>query len=70
MNFEYVRVSTTEQSADRQLEGISLDKIFTDKISGSTKHRPELTALIAQARDGDTIHVHSIDRIARNLQHL
>ena len=70
MDFGYTRVSTADQSTDRQLDSVKLDKTFTDKVSGSIKERPELTKLIAQVRTGDVIHVHSIDRIARNLQHL
>ena len=65
----YLRVSTVDQNTDRQLTdtGISFDKSFTDKCScGSTK-RPALMELKEYVRDGDTIHVHSIDRLARNL---
>lgn len=70
MDFGYKRVSTTEQSTARQLVGVKLDKVFEDKISGSVKSRPQLDALLDQIRSGDTIHVHSVDRIARSLQHL
>ena len=66
----YIRVSSFEQNTDRQLEGIKLDKCFIDKISGKDLNRPQLEALLGYVRDGDTIIVHSIDRLARNLDHL
>lgn len=66
----YVRVSTFDQNADRQLEGQSLDRIFTDKASGKDVNRPQLDAMLTFARDGDTILVHSMDRLARNLDDL
>ena len=65
----YLRVSTTEQNTDRQLNdtGISFDKTFIDKCSGGSTKRPALNELKDYVREGDTIHVHSIDRLARNL---
>lgn len=66
----YKRVSTLEQDTDRQLDGMELHKIYTDKISGTIKDRPQLAACIDYAREGDTIYIHSIDRLARNLMHL
>lgn len=66
----YVRVSTLDQNVDRQLEGVDLDRSFTDRVSGKDTNRPELTALIAFVRDGDTVVVHSMDRLARNLDDL
>jgi DNA invertase Pin-like site-specific DNA recombinase len=66
----YIRVSTFEQNTDRQLEGIKLDKIFTDKVSGKSADRPELAELLKYIRDGDTLVVHSLDRLARNLDDL
>lgn len=66
----YVRVSTTTQNTDRQLDGLELDRVFTDKVSGKSADRPQLTALLAHLRSGDTLHVHSIDRLARNLADL
>lgn len=72
MDFYYKRVSTTAQNTDRQFDGIEIpaDCLFEDKISGSKKSRPALDQLIKQIRPGDVIHVWSIDRAARNLQHL
>jgi len=66
----YVRVSTLDQNVDRQLEGVDLDRSFTDRVSGKDTNRPELTALIAFVREGDTVVVHSMDRLARNLDDL
>src|SRR3546814_3737654 len=66
----YVRVSTFDQNVDRQLDGQSLDRIFTDKASGKDINRPELDAMLAFAREGDTVVVHSMDRLARNLEDL
>lgn len=66
----YIRVSTTDQNTARQLEGHSLDRVFEDKASAKDTQRPQLTACLAYLREGDTLHVHSIDRLARNLQDL
>ncbi|MDC4016397.1 recombinase family protein, partial [Acinetobacter baumannii] len=38
----YIRVSSTEQNTERQLDGISLDKTFTEKASGGSRERPQL----------------------------
>lgn len=66
----YVRVSTLDQNEKRQLEGQVLDRVFTDKASSRGTSRPELTELLRFARDGDTVVVHSMDRLARNLDDL
>ena len=66
----YIRVSSYEQNQERQLEGIKIDKCFTDKASGKDIHRPKLYAMLNYAREGDTIVVHSMDRLARNLDDL
>lgn len=63
----YIRVSSVDQNTDRQLEGVTLDKTFEDKVSGSTIKRPGLQACLDYLREGDVLHVHSIDRLARNL---
>ena len=61
----YVRVSTLEQNTERQLEGIEGAKTFTEKASGKDTKRPQLEALMGFVRDGDTVVVHSMDRLAR-----
>ena len=66
----YVRVSSFDQNPERQLENISVNKVFTDKASGKDTKRPELEALLAFAREGDIVVVHSMDRLARNLDDL
>jgi DNA invertase Pin-like site-specific DNA recombinase len=63
----YVRVSSVEQSTARQLEGVQLDRLFEDKASGKDRDRPQLSALLQFVRDGDTVLVHSMDRLSRNL---
>lgn len=66
----YVRVSSALQNTDRQLDGLELDRVFTDKLSGKDTNRPALQELIKYARTGDTVHVHSLDRLGRNLDDL
>lgn len=63
----YKRVSTLEQSTERQLLNQQLDIIFEDKVSGKDRNRPQLDALIKHVRRGDTVVCHSMDRMARNL---
>ncbi len=66
----YIRVSSFEQNPERQLEQVPVDRVFTDKASGKDVQRPQLDQLIAFVRDGDTVVVHSMDRLARNLDDL
>jgi DNA invertase Pin-like site-specific DNA recombinase len=66
----YVRVSSLDQNPDRQLEHMEVDRVFTDKASGKDTQRPQLQALLAYAREGDTMVVHSMDRLARNVDDL
>ncbi len=66
----YIRVSTVDQSTARQLADYSLDKTFTDKASAKTVERPQLKACLDYIREGDVLHVHSIDRLARDLRDL
>lgn len=66
----YIRVSTLDQNPDRQLEGVQLSKVFIDKASGKDTQRPQLEALLSYVREGDTLVVHSMDRLARNLDDL
>lgn len=67
MRIGYVRVSTVEQNTDRQLVGVDMEKTFTDKASGRDAKRPQLELLLDFIREGDTLVVHSMDRLARNL---
>ena len=69
----YIRVSTVDQNLARQKEemkSVDIDKVFQEKASAKDIHRPELQNCIKYVREGDTLHVHSIDRIARNLRDL
>lgn len=66
----YIRASTLDQNTGRQLDGIQLDRLFTDRLSGKDLHRPQLEEMIGFVRDGDTVLVHSMDRLARNLDDL
>lgn len=67
MKIGYVRVSSVGQKVDRQLDGIELEKIYTDHVSAATTKRPGLKDCLDFVREGDELHVHSIDRLARNL---
>lgn len=64
----YIRVSTVDQNSDRQLDGVQLDRVFTDQASGKDTNRPQLQEAIKYARDGDSLVVHSMDRLARNVE--
>ena len=66
----YIRVSSIDQNTIRQLDGVSLEKTFTEKMSGKDTQRPILQECLAYVRNGDTLHVHSIDRLARNAKDL
>ena len=66
----YIRVSSIDQNTIRQLDGLSLDKTFVEKLSGKDIQRPVLQECLAYIRDGDNLHVHSIDRLARNAKDL
>lgn len=69
MRVGYVRVSTADQSTDRQqLDGC--EKVFVEKASGGTADRPVLKQMMDFVREGDTVEVWSIDRLARNLADL
>ena len=66
----YIRVSTFDQNPDRQLDSIQVSKTFIDKASGKDVKRPQFEALMSFVRSGDTVVVHSMDRLARNLDDL
>ena len=66
----YIRVSSVDQNPERQLEGIKLDKKFIDHASGRDVNRPALAELMDYVREDDVIIVHSMDRLARNLDDL
>lgn len=66
----YVRVSSFDQNRERQLDNVKVDKLFTESASGKNTQRPQLDALLSFVREGDTVVVHSMDRLARNLDDL
>lgn len=64
----YIRVSTLDQNTARQLDEVpGLARVFTDKASGKDTARPGLAAMLAHVREGDTVTVHSLDRLGRNM---
>jgi DNA invertase Pin-like site-specific DNA recombinase len=69
-NIGYIRVSSLDQKFERQLEGMNFDHMFTDKASGKDTQREQLDAMIKFSQKGDAIYVHSMDRLARNLDDL
>jgi DNA invertase Pin-like site-specific DNA recombinase len=72
-NVGYLRVSSVDQRLDRQedgLKGADLNEVFTDSCSGGSRDRPGLNACMKHLRSGDTLHVYSIDRLARDMQDL
>ena len=74
-NIGYIRVSTKEQNTGRQHEdfnarGIVLDKVFEEKVSGKNTDRPQLQAMLAYLREGDTLYVESFSRLARSTRDL
>lgn len=73
MNIAYVRVSTAEQNEERQVEALKkhdIEKWFTEKVSGKNMDRPELKKMLDFAREGDTIYIHDLSRLARNTKDL
>jgi DNA invertase Pin-like site-specific DNA recombinase len=70
LNFHINRPIEIAQNADRQLEHLHADRVFTDHASGKDIGRPQFQAMLTYAREGDTIVVHSMDRLARNVDDL
>lgn len=66
----YIRVSSEDQNPERQLDGQQIDRVFADKASGKSSDRPALAECLNYIRQGDTLVVHSMDRLARNLDDL
>lgn len=73
MKVAYVRVSTIEQHEQRQiaaLEGYGIEKWFIEKVSGKNAKREQLQAMLEFVRDGDTVYIHDLSRLARSLKDL
>ena len=69
----YARVSTDDQSLDSQTDALSAagaEKVFADKITGSSRLRPKLDQMIEQLRGGDVVVVTKYDRLSRSLKDL
>ena len=73
MNIAYVRVSTIEQNEDRQIEALKkydIERWYIDKISGKDMNRPKLQEMLSYIREGDTVFIHDLSRIARSTEYL
>ncbi len=73
MKIGYARVSTKSQNLDRQiddLEEAGCDRIYSEKISGAAKEKPELQKAIDALREGDTFVITRVKRMGRDLKHL
>ena len=66
----YVRVSSTGQNPERQLENVQIDRKFVDTASSKNTQRPQLEEMMKYVRAGDVLIIHSMDRLARNLDDL
>jgi len=69
----YARVSTQDQSPDLQRDALTstgCEKLFEEKASGAQRDRPELKAALDYMRDGDTLVVWKLDRLARSMKQL
>lgn len=69
----YIRVSSTGQSLEVQqqlMEGFGVDKVFAEKVSGTTQNRPKLQECLQYVREGDTLVITKLDRLARSVSHL
>jgi hypothetical protein len=69
----YARVSTEDQTLDSQLDALKAagaGRIFSDRITGSARHRPELDRMLDQVREGDVVMVTKYDRLSRSLKDL
>ena len=72
MKIGYIRVSTEGQNLDRQEDSIStqVEQVFREKVSGSSSNRPELKRLLEYVREGDTVYIESLSRLARSTRDL
>ena len=71
----YARTSTTDQTAgleaqQRDLKNAGAEKLYAEHISGASASRPELDKVLDYVRDGDTLVVTKLDRLARSTSHL
>lgn len=69
----YARVSTQDQKPELQIDALKVagcEKVFVEKSSGAQRERPELKAALDYMRDGDTLVVWKLDRLARSMKQL
>ena len=69
----YARVSTQEQNLERQIDALQqygIDRLYTEKMTGTKKHRPELDAMLARLEAGDTVVIESLSRLGRSTKDL
>lgn len=73
MKIGYARCSTEEQNEARQIDyfnTVGVEKVYLDKMTGSTAERPQLKAMLDYAREGDTVYISEISRLARSVRDL
>lgn len=73
MKVAYVRVSTVEQNEARQIEALEkhgIERWYIEKISGKDTNRPKLQELLDYVREGDTVYIHDLSRLARSTKDL
>src|ERR1700731_3261937 len=69
MIYSYARVSTAAQDETgqvRQLKATGCEKVFREKITGTTADRPQLRALMKKLAPGDVIITPAVDRLSRD----
>ena len=69
-NIGYICVSSVQQNTERQLTGVTLDKVFEEKAGGKNIKPEQFRSMMDYIREGDTLHVHSIDRLYRKTSDL
>ncbi len=70
MRVGYARVSSLDQNTARQLDRVDVERMFADRVSVKDTARPQPTEMLAFVRAGNVVLVHSMDRLARNLDDL
>lgn len=73
MKVAYVRVSSADQNEERQIEALKprgIDRWYTEKVSAKDTNRPQLLAMLDFVREGDTIYIHDLSRLARSTKDL
>ncbi len=73
MKIGYARVSTQDQDLALQLDALNeagCEQTYQEKITGSTKERPQLQKMLEHLREGDVIVIWKLDRLARSLKDL